>query len=215
MSETAKLEKIDSKSLEGFEEVFSCTSSEPDSNTGGSISADAIEAVTDSTETEPPSTWTLKEAAKHLGISLNTVRKRIRQGELEGKKIIGLNGPEWCITPPQNTSSVEPDSKEPDSKEPVQASPASSAPSNMVISELLDELRTVRDELQSAHWRNGYLEAQLQGQKEQLKLLPDYQHRATEAEILKVKINELESQLKNAQENRWLRFWRWFTGISR
>lgn len=85
----------------------------------------------------------------------------------------------------------------------------------MVISELLDELRTVRDELQSAHWRNGYLEAQLQGQKEQLKLLPDYQHRATEAEILRIKINELESQLKNAQENRWLRFWRWFTGASK
>lgn len=205
VSEAAKTEKINSQSLEGLEEVFDCTGSEPGATEAGSIVADSVEPVSDVG-------WTLREAANNLGVSLNTVRKRLREGSLQGKKVLGVNGPEWCITPPERTSAIAPDSNAAHSTAPAITAPVHEPGSSSVISELFDELRAVRDELQAAHWRNGYLEAQLQGQKEQLKLLPDYQHKATESEILRARVLELKAELERAQGNGWARFWRWFTG---
>jgi hypothetical protein len=95
------------------------------------------------------------------------------------------------------------------STEPVTGS--SSFEPGSVIETLFDELRTAKEDLQAAHWRNGFLEAQLQGKEEQLKLLPDYQHRAAEAESLRNKVSELENKLKEYQDSRWSRFWLWFT----
>lgn len=47
------------------------------------------------------SSWSLKEAADNLGISINTVRKRLQQGLLDGFKVDGAYGPEWRIAPPK------------------------------------------------------------------------------------------------------------------
>jgi len=48
------------------------------------------------------SSWSLKEAADNLGISINTVRKRLQQGLLDGFKEDGAYGPEWRIAPPRD-----------------------------------------------------------------------------------------------------------------
>jgi len=48
------------------------------------------------------SSWSLKEAADNLGISINTVRKRLQQGLLDGFKEEGPYGPEWRIAPPKD-----------------------------------------------------------------------------------------------------------------
>ena len=44
--------------------------------------------------------WTLQDAAQSLGISTRTVLRKLKSGALKGRKVIGTNGPEWRITPP-------------------------------------------------------------------------------------------------------------------
>jgi hypothetical protein len=55
----------------------------------------------------PVQSWSLKEAADNLGISINTVRKRLQQGTLEGFKVDGPYGPEWRISPPGEKSETQ------------------------------------------------------------------------------------------------------------
>lgn len=211
MSDLARQPNIDPASIEGLDDLLDCTSSEAPATEGGAITSTSAEPVTRSANNEPPSGWTLREAADNLGISLNTVRKRLRDGTLRGEKVLGINGPEWCITPPTDTGSNEAGSKKTPSIERPSGSSIVEPPST-VFSEMFDELRATREELQAAHWRNGYLEAQLESHKEQIKLLPDYQHKATEAEILKARVLELETELQQHRQGGWRQFWSWFTG---
>ena len=211
MSNTARNFKVDPASVDGLDDLLNCTGSEAGAITVDTVEADSTEAAGSSIEIAPGSGWTLKEAATNLGISLNTVRKRLRDGSLEGRKVLGINGPEWCITPPLEAASTERGSAGPASVEPATTSKTIEAPTVM-FAELLEELRGVREELQSAHWRNGYLEAQLEMHKEQVKLLPDYQQKATEATGLRAKVLELETDLEKYRRGYWARFWSWFTG---
>jgi hypothetical protein len=103
-------------SVRGFEALF-----EPATNNGvlnsstyptgtgsntplGTASANNLDTGTGATPYTPApadSTWTLRAASEKLGLSPNTIRKRIRTGQLRADKIIGFNGPEWRIHPPQ------------------------------------------------------------------------------------------------------------------
>jgi hypothetical protein len=53
----------------------------------------------------------------------------------------------------------------------------------------LSEIKHLKQELQGATFRNGYLEAQMEQSREQIKLLTDRQ-----------------------SKSRWAKFWAWFTG---
>lgn len=81
-----------------------------------------------------------------------------------------------------------------------------------LVEELSDKLASSQKELQGAAFRNGYLEAQLEGYKEQIKLLPDYQHKASEAERLQIELLELRTELKGYHKGIWAKFWGWFVG---
>lgn len=50
-------------------------------------------------------------------------------------------------------------------------------PDHVVIDALLKQLANAQKELQAAVWRNGYLEAQLEAERQQVKLLTDSQHK--------------------------------------
>ncbi|MCC6981406.1 MAG: hypothetical protein IT343_23995 [Candidatus Melainabacteria bacterium] len=69
------------------------------------------------------------------------------------------------------------------------------------------QMTMLQEKLEAATYRNGYLEAQLTGAETQLKLLPDFQAKASEAETLKQKVIELEAELRRGW---WSRFRSWF-----
>lgn len=71
-------------------------------------------------------------------------------------------------------------------------------------------------ELQAATFRNGYLESQIATYSEQLKLLPDLQKKAIEAEEHKTSIEQkdaqlmaLQAQIDKLERGWWARIWRW------
>lgn len=144
-----------------------------------------------------PDHWTLQFAAETLKLSIATIRRRLSKRELSGYKVDGINGPEWRIIPPAQNTNTE------------QGHPAQSVehpmhliehPAQPVITALLDRLSDVESQLtqsqkdlQAANWRNGYLESQLENEREQikqLKLLTDSQHKT----------------------GWWSRFYSWFIG---
>lgn len=74
------------------------------------------------------------------------------------------------------------------------------------------DLQALLRELQSATYRVGYLEAQLENSTEQVKLLPDLQAQAAKAEALATRTAELENELTELKRSWWYRFNAWLNG---
>jgi excisionase family DNA binding protein len=109
--------------------------------------------------------WTPEQAAKALGKSVRTIRRMLQDGTLKGYKMPGKRREEWRVKPvtvsANETVSV-----------PVQKGLVSE---NDRLWQLLKEKDA---KLEALTMRTGYLEAQLEGHKEQIKLLTDGQHKA-------------------------------------
>ncbi|OWY58972.1 hypothetical protein B7486_77090, partial [cyanobacterium TDX16] len=101
--------------------------------------------------------WTVEEASTHLGISSKTVLRRLQKGSLKGHKVAGQYGLEWRVTqdnPGQPTTSTQ-DRTGADNTEIIQL--------KTKLELMTDELKELKQQLQGASFRNGYLEAQLEG----------------------------------------------------
>jgi predicted DNA-binding transcriptional regulator AlpA len=123
-------------------------------------------SVTSQTDTTKLS---VHEAAKALGITERSIWRRIRAGKLQaklqdGKTIVSLRQSDVQLT---------------DQSPSVTVPPGQTDASDHYLEQLLTLLHDKDRELQAASFRNGYLEAQLESQKEQIKLLTDSQHRAS------------------------------------
>lgn len=147
----------------------------------------------------------VEQAASQLGLSVKTVKDRLRKGTLKGYKERGKFGERWMVclgrdylvvlgSPEESTGHTEP-----------------VAPSSLTLEPLTELLKQKDKELQAAHWRNGYLEAILSERDAQLKLLPDYQSKAEEADQLLERVHQLEAALA-VQEHRgtWAKICSWF-----
>jgi hypothetical protein len=102
-----------------------------------------------------------------------------------------LNGPEWRIEPPEQT--VITDRGDSDQTLVIEQGDPDQTPINTLINpdqqivtallaritEVESKLSETQNALQSASWRNGYLESQLESQRDQIKLLTDTQHKPT------------------------------------
>jgi hypothetical protein len=140
-----------------------------------------------------PDHWTLSIAAQQLQVSVVTIRRKLQKGQLTGYKVQGTNGLEWRIIPPdyllraeQGDSDQTPIIEQSDSGQtPITEQGDSDQtpvndqgdPDHVVIDALLKQLANAQKELQAAVWRNGYLEAQLEAERQQVKLLTDSQHK--------------------------------------
>jgi len=193
---TGALEEIDTQTSEGLEAVSTISSEE--------FGSAPIEVIT------------TEEAAKRLGISARAVLNRIKAGTLAGKKIKGRFKEEWRVlwslsehgsegSEVYSEVSSEPvtESSEDDGTEDDGDSPAAGVQNIAIIG---DQLKTLTEQSQALSYRNGYLEAQLEFSRTQLKLLPDYQARASETEILKARVKELEEKLAEKNRTWWQRF---------
>lgn len=142
--------------------------------------------------------WTLSEATAALNINERTLRRWIKRGKVEALKVQGIYGEEWRIKPGPGTD-CPPTTPGPDIPTITPARPVS-VDSPDLMSELLEskvrlsifeqENRQLREQLQGATFRNGYLESQLEGKNREIKLLSDSHHKA----------------------GFWKGFWGWFTG---
>jgi predicted DNA-binding transcriptional regulator AlpA len=139
----------------------------------------------------------ISEAAQRLGTSERTIWRRIDRGELKSKtkgnkRIVKLP----VFTP---TTVIDSDSHMTLSDTPNKAS-------------ALIDLRALLKDLQAANYRIGYLESQLETHKEQVKLLPDLQSKATEADQLKQRLAKTEEELQTLKRTWWYRVWKRIKG---
>jgi hypothetical protein len=134
-------------------------------------------------------------ASEKLGLSPNTIRKRIRTGELRADKIVGPNGPEWRIQPPSlnganvaqmySTSTSSPN----DTVEWEAALPASNAfPAVDTLLKVIEtqtkqlevataQLAASTEQLKAATRVIAYQQLQLEEKESKVKLLTDSRHR--------------------------------------
>lgn len=194
MTDTARnIEHLDPASTEGLADLF--TSAEQTLISDGGDSDQTVIIEQGDPDQTPVSTlinperWTLQETAERLSLSLVTVRRRLQKGTLKGHKVQGLNGPEWRIDPPEQTLIT--DRGDSDQTMIAEQSDPYQTPVNTLINpdqqivtallaritEVESKLSEAQNALQSASWRNGYLESQLESQRDQIKLLTDSQHK--------------------------------------
>lgn len=194
MTDTARnIEHLDPASTEGLADLF--TSAEQTLISDGGDSDQTVIIEQGDPDQTPVSTlinperWTLQETAERLSLSLVTVRRRLQKGTLKGHKVQGLNGPEWRIDPPEQTLIT--DRGDSDQTMITEQSDPYQTPVNTLINpdqqivtallaritEVESKLSEAQNALQSASWRNGYLESQLESQRDQIKLLTDSQHK--------------------------------------
>ncbi|MBZ0185898.1 MAG: hypothetical protein K8F91_06550, partial [Candidatus Obscuribacterales bacterium] len=157
MGEPAKeVENVDAITIEGFEEIFNGSARESEGSQDGS------NRVTEG--------LSLKEACDFYELKATAIRMKLKTGEIFGEKIEGKNGPEWRIYPDRVTTPQQ------DGATTVMTGDRQGVTMDGrlidLVEELSDKLASSQKELQGAAFRNGYLEAQLEGYKEQIKLLP-------------------------------------------
>lgn len=111
------------------------------------------------------------QAAKVLGLSVKTIKDRLRKGTLSGFKKRDRFGEKWMVCLDVDYQ-VVPGPTDQD----YQVVPGPTEPSSE-LQALLTVLENKDRELQAAAFRNGYLEAQLAERDQQIKLLNDSQHK--------------------------------------
>ena len=158
--------------VEEFEPLFEPLLSTPPTTPQDTPTNTHTAAVT---VTATPTGWTLKTASEKLGLSMNTIRKRIKDRELRGFKVIGPNGPEWRITPPTGapttTSSITP-------QEPGTVTSTTTVEALLkVIETQAKQIDAASDQVRAASEVIMYQRSQLEERDSTIKLLTDSQHR--------------------------------------
>src|SRR5215213_9013440 len=121
-------------------------------------------------------TWaTLAEAASLLNCSVDTVRRRIRRGELHATQDAGRHGPTWRVLLSATPSTVPTVGSTPSSTPSVNGSTPSMTPSTdaagPALLEALRLLDALRRENRDLAGQVGYLQARVQLQEETIRAL--------------------------------------------
>ena len=197
MSDTARdYQTIETASTEGLEDLFEPLATPGQANADQGLTT-PIQALT--TPDQAMTGLSIEDAAKALSVKPRTILRRLQKGTLAGFKIDGLFGPEWRVV-----TAVEPlatpGQSNADQGLTTPDHPYTHDPTELVaeLRQQITELKTELDrkvseaqrEIQAAAFRNGYLESQLEIEREQVKLLTDSQHKA----------------------GWWRRFYSWFIG---
>ncbi len=187
--EAAKRELPLSNSIE-FEELFAENCQPDRSLTANEDQTDIIEA-------------SVTEAAKLLDITERTIWRRIRQKKLnatlvDGKTVIRLRQTDIAGRQSDTRSDIER----------VEAHPVSDHSDNVTdvradITETESAIELIAElaaKLEAATYRNGYLEAVLKNQSDQIQLLPDLQAQAQKKELLEQEVADLRAQANKVTE---------------
>ena len=174
---------LESTSLDGLEKVFEVREQ------------DANQDDPSSSVREQDASWlTVEQAAQRLGISVRAVQKRLTKGALIGFKKRTNHGERWFVeVREQDTSRNIQDANRDDLSSSVREQDASwniqdanqddlsSSVRELTVVEVdhrQDQLvRELLAKVEALTYRNGYLEAQLESERNQVKLLTDSQHK--------------------------------------
>jgi hypothetical protein len=143
--------------------------------------------------------WTVAEAAKSFGVSEKTILRRLQKGTINGFKVQGQFGLEWRIESgptsqvlfdnavtkdrtPEDIISVEDSPAQvveiaEDSPAQGVLKPLDTLGHDRLIDEQRHEIARLRQQLEGAIYRNGYLESKLEDRETQIKLLTDTQNK--------------------------------------
>ncbi|MBU6455439.1 MAG: hypothetical protein KGS72_26950 [Cyanobacteria bacterium REEB67] len=198
--------KTSDLSLNGLDEVFDVDTTLSDDLDQASTRVPEADITV---EDKSISGLTIKEASAHYALAVATVRLKIKLGEIPAIKVSGAKGPEWRVYPdgiPQGLD--QPDITDgasvcqPDDRvaEDYQISDSRLAQgfhlANINVASLIEANQQLTSKLESVVYRNGYLQAQLEAERQQIKLLTDQLHKPTPA----------------VKENWWARLGAWFIG---
>jgi len=185
VTEAAREQKVDPVSVEGLEEVF--LASEVSDNSSESLEEETSEASEVSGIARE--VITTEEAAQRLGISARAVINRLKAGTLVGEKVKGKYRKEWRVyweeAPNDSETDVDVELDTSEASEGFEKkgseevgtgrSNDSEVIDRSIASVLLEQNRQLMEQLNALTYRNGYLEAQAESHKEQIKLLTDSQ----------------------------------------
>jgi hypothetical protein len=170
MSDTARdYQNFQTVDAEGLEEIFEVRVQDAScSRTGSSVREPS------SSVREQSSSWaSVEETAERLGISVRAVQKRLKKGTLTGRKEKTIHGERWLIAV-----------REPVREQDASWTPSSSSVREPVLKQSEDSDRLIKEmqsKIDALIWRNGYLESQLETERErvqELKLLTDSQNKS-------------------------------------
>lgn len=214
MSEPAPKAEINPVETDGLEEIFEATVSEECTQGEQRESAGLAHGEHDG--------LTLSEAAERFNVSKHTVRRWIKEGRIEASKITGEHGPEWRVYGDQPDQNIESEAVH------TVHSNSNEAP-YPDMRQLADVIMDLTERLEMASGRASWLECEMRYKKEELKLLPDLQSKAShlmeleqqlqkkneETEQLHATLQELESELAKHKRPALSRFWDWCMGRSK
>jgi len=176
VAESAQEIKFDPSSIEGMDDLLSG----PDLHTSGSDKGSP-----DPTSPDIAHWWTLPEATTALKVNERTLRRWIKSGKIEASKVQGTYSDEWRIKPGSEISCppviTGPGKPDPEPRRQSSADSPDLTPdlleTKIRLAIMEQENQQLKQQLQGATFRNGYLEAQLEGKDTQIKLLTDSQHK--------------------------------------
>ena len=149
--------------------------------------AEVLPGTTSDYQVVPTIGVSVQEAAKVLGLSVKTVKDRLRKGTLAGFKKKDKFGDAWLVSLEQSglvgttrDYQVGPteDSGLVGTTRDYQVGPTDFPKEPPDLTLLVELLKQKDHEIEAASFRIGYLEAQLESERQQVKLLTDSQHKA-------------------------------------
>lgn len=180
MQQPIKEVKNSPVSLNGLEEVFDVDSTVPND-----IDQAANRVLSKVTEG-----LTIREASLHYSLAIPTVRLKIKTGDIPATKVNGPKGPEWRVFPAGLPQSAEPidisltsieDQPDRAHTEPSHQTDRTIAEgfhqANINVASLIRANQDLSTKLEAVVYRNGYLEAQIESERQQIKLLTDQLHK--------------------------------------
>ena len=147
--------------------------------------------------------WVPKEeAARLLGVSIDTIERKLKRGELKGKQDPRPRGWRWLVEIPQDVAIAE-----------TFAAPATN-PANAPADAHANELEALRELVDTVKDEVAQLRRQLQSQAETYERQNEAYQQQLEAkdkqiEQLHVLLQQAQGALPAPKENRsWWRFWK-------
>jgi excisionase family DNA binding protein len=150
MANPAKKSKVSNADISGLETLF-----EPSQNVS------TVQGNIENTDD-----WTVEEAADYLGLSAKTIRRRLRDGSLQGHKIWGTNGPCWRVSALEGKVHGTVDDVS------LRGSPSDPSTDGQ-MSIVLGLMETQSSKLEAALVEIGSLRAQLDEKERTLRLIED------------------------------------------
>jgi hypothetical protein len=151
---------------EGLDDIFDVR--ELDASQGANLVH--LDANRDELDASQDANWlSVDDAAERLGISIRAVQKRLKKGTLRGRKEKTPTGERWLI------DGGELDASQGANIVRLDANQDELDASHEIASDKL--VRDLQAKLEAASYRIGYLEAQLEAERQQIKLLTDSQHK--------------------------------------